>query len=300
MEIIRLLTASKNHHLYNEHHISGLMYEYYPEDQILRTAWLNTMAHNEVLLRYAREMTKNVKNLISLKGVSLLDDIYSDYGKRFMSDIDVLIEKTEVDEARKILTELGFKELKSKKWFGNNFKYEFNKQDKFREVNIEVHTKVLYHEDEARLDFIEQNGLKVYGLEDQIVALIGHLGHSHNFQKLYWLFDIYYYLNKYGEEIDQEKLLSKIKEKKIVKVYQATLYLLKKYFALPLSFQNKVTKMPYYFLLDDEFLLNPNQHELKNYVVKHLLKDSWVLALKYDVLWLKDKLQGSDKVGDKA
>lgn len=276
--------------LLKEHHLEGFYYSKIENLAEFRKSWLNTWAHNEVLLTFAKKMNENFPELIFLKGISLLDDVYDDLGARFMSDIDILVPIDTLSGVESFLTSEGFSKIKSSMWYGNDFKIEYNKIENEREINIELHSRLFYHVLKNDWNYSYKN-LKKLSTEDNLIHIIGHCGFNHNFQKIYWMIDIYLYLYKYEKDIDVDILLKRAKELKLVKVFGAALYILDRYFTLPKKFKLLVTPCAFNFLLSQEFVLNPNQAGLNQYLVKHLFRDSVYESFKYDFFWMINKIE---------
>lgn len=270
-----------------EHHLEGFYYSKIENLPSLKRAWLNTWAHNEVLLILAKSIQSKFPEVTFLKGISLLEDIYEDLGSRFMSDIDILVPINHLKDIENYLSLSGFVQIKNSKWYGNDFKIEYNKVENGREINVELHSRLFFHDQKNTWNYQVSN-LKKLSIEDNLVHIIGHCGFSHNFQKLYWLVDIYLYLHKYEHEIDMDFLLEKIKELKLKRVFEATLYILIRDFGLSYKFKRYQGNSSFHFLLSKEFLMDPNQSGLNHYFVKHLIRDSIYESFKYDFFWMQN------------
>lgn len=273
-----------------EHHLEGFYYSKIENLPSLKKAWLNTWAHNEVLLTIAKSIQLKFPGLIFLKGISLLEDIYEDIGSRFMSDIDILVPIKYLKDLENYLNLSGFVQIKKSQWYGNDFKIEYNKVENSREINIELHSRLFFHDQKNTWNYQISN-FKKLSIEDNLVHIIGHCGFSHNFQKLYWLVDVYLYFLKYENEIDMDLFLEKIKVLKLKRVFEATLYILNRDFDLPDKFKIYQSNSSFHFLLSDEFLKSPNQSGLNQYLVKHLIRDSIYESFKYDFFWIRNIIE---------
>lgn len=282
--------VSKSSELLKQHHLSSYIYSINQQNSLLRSSYLNTWAHNEELLKIAHDLSDKFSDIIFLKGISLIGDVYPDLGARFMSDIDILCPHRCLDELSYYLEKQSFNIMSKKNWYGDDFKIEFNKIENGRELNIEIHTDLFFHARNIQWN-MKNDRLNKLSLEDNLCHIIGHCGFSHNFQKLYWLIDIYLYIKKYGDSIDRQKLMIRLKELRITKVFEATLYILDNYFDLPKKWKLLYKKQFYFFLIDEDFLLNPNQSGFKQYLLKHLLKDSFCDSIRYDFYWLMYKVK---------
>jgi len=81
------------------------------EKEYHKTAYKNLLFTNEYKKIVLSFNKKNIK-IIPLKGIAFLEQIYNNIGLRPFSDIDVLVEKNNIDCAEKILTTMGYRKKK--------------------------------------------------------------------------------------------------------------------------------------------------------------------------------------------
>ena len=261
-----------------------------------QSRWKQQWIHNEIRIDELKNLSAPFKEAditpILLKGIDLINRVYSDHGVRFLSDVDLLITPEDLPPLTKIMLANGYSILKEKKWFGNLNKITFIKFSCNTEIIIECHTHMFYHlkEDFRELEASYIDGYQQLSLEYLLVQLCGHLSFQHNFLKAYWLFDIYYLLKAKSEVINWEhvKKLS-IKLQLHTSIVQV-LWVLKTHFNVILTFQTKeLFKLnKFYFwqpIITKEFIKSDRQSGWRYFLLKHLTKDSIWLALKYDLLW---------------
>jgi len=301
-ELPILVNYKKKHErfsqLCHEHHINGLLYYHYAEfrkESALKNHWLQQWHRNEVL----EDQLKNLSTLLEkenikptlLKGLSLLGTIYQDYGSRFMSDIDLLCSKQEKEKIESSLIELGYQLLQTERWSANSHKSEWNKQQNGIEITIELHTKLYYHvELNTKTETIGSHlpGYTRLGLEDELIFLCTHYAFQHTYLKNFWLYDIYFFIQKYHQDIDWKVIEKKSKYYQVKKATFSCLYLVEREFDIQtLKHRNNLLEL----LLTKNFLWSNNRRNLHYLIIKHLVKDSFIKALGYDINWMISKLR---------
>lgn len=281
--------------LLNEHHLSGLFYKNFQFAQgkkRYKQQWL----HNQMLMSVLNELDQKLGeekiNLIILKGAHLLLDLYPDFGSRFLSDIDILINVEDLPILQNILSEKGFSPILDETFYGNKFKKEWCKKIKEVEINIELHTKLFFNSKKENWNTSLtpfKNILKL-NLEDLFIHLCGHLAFQHTFIKLYWLYDIYFLYQEKKHEIDWAKVQTKSRALHLHRSVQMCLWLIKKHFDAPFSqelceqfFLDK--KFVWQFFLSVSFLKNPYNNKFFYYYLKHATKDHFLESCFYDLSW---------------
>jgi len=68
---------------------------------------------SQVLQDIYKEFTEHGIALIPLKGIALIQNVYSDMGERYIGDIDILVKEKDIVLASKVLNELGYTALPS-------------------------------------------------------------------------------------------------------------------------------------------------------------------------------------------
>ncbi len=262
----------------DSHHLSGLVYSKFKLIKY-KAIWKKQLIQNKLFFKELKILTsifeKEGIKISVLKGFSLLDDIYTDWGARSTSDIDILIEQNNFSEAKKIIQNNGYREINEYKWKGNCFKVLFEKKISLLTVTIELHHQLFWHN-----KFINSNPRKstskieatFLSLEDQLIHLCGHLAFQHNYLKLFWLFDIKYFVEKYQNQISWDLFWKRAEENKLIVSCQLTLSLISKknykYSSLKLVLLTR--------LCDKNYLLNPRNYFIKYYLIKFLLKDNLI------------------------
>lgn len=265
------------------HCLSGLAYSETQQDRF-RPSWKNQLVKNKLayheLLKLEPLFREKDIEVTILKGFSLMGDIYPDWGSRFASDIDLLIEAEKISVARDLFIEEGYKEIQESKWKGNNFKATFTKTLPLLTLTIEVHTKLFWHLENIDLkkDAIsEEHSYKRLCKEDQLIHLCGHLGFQHTFIKLFWLFDIKKYVEKYSTTLDWDYFWDKSKAMNLRDACSLVLSLVDCKQVPPLSLKIRMLKA----LCSEAFLIAPRNHYLRYFLIKVFIKDRLADSLNY-------------------
>ena len=288
--IKNILKSPKCTQLLIEHHLEGLFFHFkLHNNPVIKESWLKQWRHNDTLKKEALSLSQNNPSakIVYLKGMSLLDDIYLDEGMRFMSDIDILIDKSDYETIETYLQSNGFSLLQTEKFNANSFKKEWTKNVDGVDITIETHTKLYYHVENDISSFqLKKREHLILSFEDQIIHLITHLSFQHTFLKLYWLFDIYFFIKKYNALIDWNLVERKIKNLKIENSFFIVTYLLETQFNL-IPLLNKKPKLIWRFIFTQKLLFSSNRRTIRYFIAKHLTKDSLWLAIKYDLSLIK-------------
>ena len=284
-----------------EHFLAGYYYKYLGQNQF-KANWEKNYVSNQTRLEFLKSLgtfvkQKNLKVAI-LKGFALLPLLYSDLGSRFMSDIDLLLAEEDLDIMERLLLDNGFELLSTQKWERNNFKREYMTKEKNSfSIVIETHSKLFHHRDKQFSWKFENHTIYPFlqlTKEGMLNHLIGHLAFQHTFVKLNWLFDIYLFVRKYQNEIVWEEVHSNAKELDLYRSHQMVFWILETTFFLTLdektrSFFKLDDSLLFKKIISNEFLIFEQADPFKYYVIKHLTKDSFIDALKYDCQWLKTR-----------
>ena len=287
----------------DRHHLHGFAY-HQSKDQMFFLEWKQQLVRNFIvkseLEAIGRDLQQECLDVCLLKGFSLMGDIYQDWGIRFASDVDLLINLSNLWRLSDILSLHGYRKLTEPKWLGNRFKFMFRKNVKGMEINIEVHSQLFWHRpidwrDDARPARIE--GFKLLGLEKQLVHLCGHLGFQHTFLKLFWLMDIFRFVNQYKSEIHWQRFWNLSQRYAVFKSSYLSLHLCQ---TLGAEVGTQLAQAPkkYEFslwilkkIVDFKFLHNPRKTFVRYIVVKNLIKDSFFQNIVYWFYWLKEKVR---------
>lgn len=300
MECLPPIINSHKHHsdfdeLCAKHHIQGILYYFYNEfrqNQTFKADWLKNWRRNELYQKVLSDIGEKTKELaiplVTLKGMSLLDTIYTDLGSRFMSDIDLLLPLDKFEQMEQILIEDGYGKNSITKWEANYFKGEYSKFIDEEEVCIELHSKLYYHckndfEDFSLVTSSIKN-IKKLELHEQLIHLCTHAGFQHTFLNLYWLFDIAFLIERERSNIDASKLLKLATKYKVKNSLTMALQIVRDYFGVEFGeFLKPKAK------ISADFLWSDNRRSVEYLKVKHLTKDSLLEALKYDINYFLHK-----------
>ena len=214
-----------------EERIEPLIYNYLKEKEIwpamleevretlkrsyYRTAKDNiTFAYelNHILESFSREGI----DLILLKGIPMIEELYGNMALRFSSDMDLLIRPGDFNRAREVLEGLGFLNTPGH-------------PEEFRKDNIEVdlHWHLTTVRVKSRIKAfsinmtniwdravsvtIEGKEVKVPSHVDLLVYLSLHLSLHHGLEGLRWLVDISRLIKRYRKEIDWSGLVKEVR-----------------------------------------------------------------------------------------
>lgn len=265
--------------------------------------YIRNSLQKEILDKVIRDLSEQEIQIIVLKGMALLDDIYSDIGEREVSDIDILIAEENLPQVESLLVrKYGFTVLSCSRWKENDYKLNLSKIISGVEIVFEIHTKLFTQDPLIWKYNLEKNSLAV---EDNFVYLMLHLSHQHTFLKPRWILDLALFWNKYQKSWDYPRIEYLVREFNLENSFSSTMDVLLRFFPI----QNKT--MAYNLrdkyrgrlftlrskLLSKEFLGAPRSHPFRYFLLKHLLKKNIKESLIYDLGWLKDKVWNSIKIG---
>ena len=256
--------------------------------------WHLNYTYQSLLEELAPQFKKIHVSPIILKGLSLLEDYYSDIGSRSMSDIDLLINPRDLSRTIDILTKNGFKVISEQKWKANNHKVELNKISNGIELVIELHTCLFYHCEDPVWETSPFSTFPFLKLapDHNLLYLCTHLGFQHSFLKLFWFLDIHLLISS-CDNIDEEKIIEMAKKHQVYNSLLFSLSALKSEFKTPLgeTFLKEMERFSSFkkSLLNRKFIIDPKKNYLKYLSIKHLCKDSLKESLSYDLGWFKDR-----------
>lgn len=285
-----ILKFDYTHEQVIENHMGGVLYNFF-EKREFKSIWKRQWFHNDLLKSEFERLgpifkEKSIRPVV-VKGVALLYGPYSDMGSRNMSDCDLLVSPSEFLDVCDLLVCEGYQIMKTSKWFANDFKCELSKVVNGREINFEIHSKLLFHHDYENWNKTKlTEHYDTLGNEDHLIYMCAHLAFSHSFLKLYWLFDIY--LIALRENLTYEKLKKRAMELRVLNSLKMCFFCLNKFFFIEkvLTPSSKI----YDRLFTLEFLWSAKQSGLSYFLIKHLSKDSLLMSFKYDVFWFLNKI----------
>ena len=246
--------------------------------------WQQNQGYLSFLSQHGKSLSKIDSTITLLKGCALLSDIYqSSPGSRFMSDIDLLVDASKLDELLVFFEGVGLRSSDKPVWFGDRHKIELHGEFEGLQLTVELHTKLFYHQQhfpiktQSCFEFFQK-----LTHEYQLVHLIAHYSFQHTMLKLYWFMDIALFIEAHGHDIDWDQVDSIARQ---WGVYQSLCY------SLGAINQHWKKIAPSYmgrfqFLIDEEFLVSNQQRSLKYLFLKNIFKDSLKLNLQYNLGWL--------------
>jgi hypothetical protein len=282
--------------LLNYHDIIPYLFKFHEfRDSDAKTKYTNTWRRNinyQNLIKELGQSKPKDLRVTLLKGAALSESIYSDLGSRPMCDLDLLVDYANLNRCVDWLKEYGFDEIVLESWKGDNFKRIFSLSTNQEDLIVEVHTRLFWHLDNDQYKYIDSrfSGFSLLAPEYQLVHLIGHLAFQHTFSKLIWIVDIYEFFQY--QKPNMTRVEEICREKELYSSFKMVVWILKNNFGLNVNVKIQVwEKFLYRIFLDEKFLIDPNSNKFKYFVVKHFVKDSLLDAIKYDFLWLLNRIK---------
>ncbi len=281
------------------HNLFGHAYKK-TQDKVYYPYWKSQLSRNMMLKlelqKLGHDLEKDGMKVYLLKGFSLMGEIYEDWGERFVSDVDLLISFDQMWRLTDLLKMHGYEKKREAKWLGNLHKQTFVKSTAELDFSIEVHTQLFWHQalnmdETAEGDKI--NGFYRLSPENQLIHLCGDLAFQHGYSQLFLLMDVYKTVDSYRTKINWDLFWEKAIRAGLYKSCYFTLFLCQK---IGLNIQTIVYLAPRrkriaIFLLKKivnfSYLYNPNQHPVRYFITKFLIKDSLVDNGRYALAWLK-------------
>ena len=173
--------------------------------------------------------TKSLR-VLQLKGPALSLEIYKDIDSRISKDLDLLVDRTDLDRADRFLLESGYKRLipsiemtpkQEAVWLQSNHHYSYIGA---KNVSIELHFRFDSLLDQTPFDqFWEHRRIESFGganysllpAEEAILYYVYH-GAKHGWNRLRWLVDVFELLQ--GDSYDAERLILLARERRITHV----------------------------------------------------------------------------------
>ncbi len=216
-----------------------------PEDvsQILRATYYHSLVHLSRLQRKFLELyhafrERNVL-LVPIKGIALLDDLYPDYPIRLSSDMDILVKEEDLEEATKILEDLGYQKnlggFKESYWRNKQYHFVFQEKElKGFSPIVELHWGLDYPRYKRQLlpdifkrlreGTIQNNKVKLLSAEDTFIALALHQRRFGIALSLKDVCDMAILLNKFRPSFNWDYILSESKKSKVCSTIFFALY----------------------------------------------------------------------------
>jgi len=215
--------------------------EYVPAHvkQVLREEAGAEFARNISALEDIRSITELFREegieVLFIKGVPFMLDVYVDMGLRGFGDIDVLVK--DFRKAEKVLKRKGFKPYENRGVFNSYRSQRLYTLDGkvYLDVHVDfmgrrLHNRIL-NIDKKRIwegkREVNSEGVSVYTLDVPHTLLYGcmHLSIQHGFLGLIWYVDIHEFINKYGDMIDWDDIRELARSYRILRpVYYCLLF----------------------------------------------------------------------------
>ena len=279
------LSSVEQQELLERHKLGGIFTEIYPS--AYQKYWIINTNHLNVL---KKEILPLELKACLLKGMHLVSSFYDDIGKRFMGDIDLLINNDDLEKWENSLISIGFEEVKEERWKANDFKKVFIRTKNGMDVAIEIHTRLFFQEEKSLQwdmnPFLGKN-ISCLNREDLFIHLSGHLAYQHTFHSLNWLYDIALVVNKHRTEFNWEKVFKRARQARVYRSCRIVLCVLNTHFQINSVSFSIFEKLFVKLLVTSNFLKAPYQHKYRYLFIKTLIKDSLWQALKYNIGLLK-------------
>lgn len=241
------------------------------------------MLMTKELLDVVKLLEENGIDAIAFKGPTLSQLAYGDVVSRQYVDLDILVRDNDLDKAQNILLENNyFLRYDLEEYQKENLKdvvHDISLINKSTGVNIELHWTLSSGEffiDLEKLDYlsdikkyqIQNNKIKIFSNEKLFIYLCVH-GHKHLWERIEWLVDIVYLIEK--ENIDLEKVIELSKKVDADRIVLSTLLICQKMFndfKIQLSNRqliedkklNETTKLLLIKIFDDYSAVNEKMH----------------------------------------
>jgi hypothetical protein len=215
---------------------------------------INNMFYEIEGMKLLEDINKMDIGYVLLKGFSYMEDMYGNTGIRPVSDLDILIDRSNYKKLKEFLVSEGFKYDSSINFIGgtgeefinsresSNNEVHFYKAFDGRFLNIDLHWGVegfvkgsplmdifpihnypwlKYKE----IQYVSGKKISCLSSEMHLIHLIFHFSLSHQFMGVKWFIDICQFISKNGKEINWDFIDNMIKEPECRKVFGITLNL---------------------------------------------------------------------------
>jgi hypothetical protein len=261
--------------------MEGYFERFYPElvssKGIFKQQQQRNLIHEEESLKLAGLLRSEGLESVFVKGITFLHDLYPELGTRFMSDVDCYISHLDYEKLDNILAGKGFRPISDKRWLGNEHKREYLKKTDLGDVCFEFHNKLFWHREDPYVTF-EDRPLRTLGREEVFVYLCGHYAFLHSCQKLYWLWDIYLFIKKYGDSLDIDRVRDLCSYFGFNRSVRFITKLMKDAFGLDFHFDLKNSYIP----VRHETYFCDDQRSWYYMLLKFSLKDEWKDQVRYN------------------
>jgi hypothetical protein len=208
-----------------------------PAQELLRAAYYASAGHNAVLTAELNTLLTDFRQVsvdpIVLKGMALGVTLYPVPGARPISDLDLLVERGQMEAVRQVLAGRGYRDLgldpEHHLAFGSHL-HARRELAAGRQVAVEVHWNLVHDPGCARhIDLADMHcrawqadfggfSARVLDPADQLIHAAAHLlqhGHAWN---LLWLLDLRLWVDRYGAAWDWRGLVARAGEMRLAGV----------------------------------------------------------------------------------
>lgn len=237
---------------------------------------------------------------IPLKGAVLALMLYGDVGLRHFSDIDLLVERSDLKRVSELLASLNYVQTYPKKLSHRQeriysaFKKDIGFYNREKQVVIELHYGIYVHElltrsgegviRERRERIVLHNEeIEVLDRESTFLYLVYH-GALHQYYRLFWLRDVAECMKRW--ELDHRLIAERVRLLGLSRMFAAGLLLAEHYFSLELpdAYSEMVTGngvVQRLVKICHERIIGPEQATIRMKVLKHLYLFSLKPGLRY-------------------
>lgn len=221
--------------------------------------------------------------LVALKGISFFGRIYNP-SERSLTDIDLLIAPEHFPDLKHILEEQGYVERLEEKWGANDFKTIFTKTLMSLEIVLEIHTRLTPDLPYHAWHRISHQNFEILSPQDELLYLAFHYAGQHTLLKTKWLQDIYL-LSRNRPDMWNPHLWERATDLGVSSSLLFCAKALNVVYGFKAFTPSSARKYIAHSLLSLDFLENPTGHFFRYMLVKHLVKESLLKALTYDIQW---------------
>lgn len=270
------------------------------QDKVYYPYWKNQLSRNSYAKLELEKIGQDIEHdnikVFLLKGYSLMGEIYKDWGERDVSDIDFLISYDQLWRLTDILKMHGYDKKKEAKWLANRYQHIYCKNTGDYNLTIEVNTQLFWSTSlDTENNIIKSHVPGFYQLsrENQLIHLCGFQALQNGYSKLFYLMDVFKYVENHRHEINWPLFWENAKKSKLYKASFFTLFLCQK---LGLNIQpilfraHKEKRISIYFLkrlVHFSYLYSPERYPIHAFLIRFLVKDSFTDNLRYAYAWLR-------------
>jgi hypothetical protein len=201
------------------------------------------------LLKIMKLLEENGIPALSIKGPVLSQMIHGDVTQRQYADIDILLERSDMYRAVKILTDVGCTTEHPIEFLNNETLLDVAKDysvfSATHNIHVEFHwqlflnrqvkkSKINLFRDSNPICVINQYGIKTLEPDANMIYLLLH-GSKHMWERLEWIVDIDRLIRLRGDEIDWDRLCQLAREMEIEVMFYLGLAVVHDLFQTPLK-----------------------------------------------------------------